>query len=195
MILAVLFMTGCPSNPEGEVEEPCFCTANYEPVCGIDNLTYSNSCNAECDNIEIDYEGECKKDIVYCEEDDCPNDMVCNEEGICEQEFKVLKCDVDEQETWIKGQFLYFEDVFDRGYLYMPSGYYTRKEDNSGWMFRHYDNVENNYYTKTLSYIETGAMPNDVPITCVETEEDLPEGFQSFLAGHSVKLEENGLEN
>lgn len=36
-----------------------YCTTLYAPVCGIDNQTYSNSCNASIEGIEVKYQGEC----------------------------------------------------------------------------------------------------------------------------------------
>ena len=42
-------------------EEPIMCMALYAPVCGVDGVTYGNSCNAEAAKVEVAYEGECKK--------------------------------------------------------------------------------------------------------------------------------------
>lgn len=42
-------------------EEKILCTAEYAPVCGEDDVTYSNACVAEEQNkIKIAYKGECK---------------------------------------------------------------------------------------------------------------------------------------
>lgn len=38
----------------------CNCENTYEPVCGINNITYGNKCLIACDKIDIQYEGECK---------------------------------------------------------------------------------------------------------------------------------------
>jgi hypothetical protein len=37
------------------------CTAQFDPVCGCNNKTYSNSCEAERVGIKTYSKGECKK--------------------------------------------------------------------------------------------------------------------------------------
>lgn len=38
----------------------CNCDDSYEPVCGVNNVTYGNKCLIACDKIDIQYDGECK---------------------------------------------------------------------------------------------------------------------------------------
>jgi hypothetical protein len=74
---ALLFyaLIECKSAPTGDpkgdgilndqcLEKPqadCMCTRQYAPVCGCNNKTYGNSCEAECNGITSYSDGECAK--------------------------------------------------------------------------------------------------------------------------------------
>lgn len=52
-------------------EKPAACITLWNPVCGKDGKTYSNSCFAKLAGVEVDYEDECKEKV--CQTDaDCP---------------------------------------------------------------------------------------------------------------------------
>merc|ERR1711915_772845 len=40
-------------------DQGCICPAIFSPVCGIDGKTYSNSCEASCQNAKVACEGDC----------------------------------------------------------------------------------------------------------------------------------------
>ena len=47
----------CIENPK----EDCVCTLQYDPVCGCNNKTYGNVCEANCAGITSYTSGSCQK--------------------------------------------------------------------------------------------------------------------------------------
>jgi hypothetical protein len=61
LALVVPFLGGAHGcEPEPPPPPECICTADYSPVCGVDGITYSNPCAAECEGVEIAHPGECE---------------------------------------------------------------------------------------------------------------------------------------
>lgn len=63
LLAGALILPGC-KNTEKCVEKPCegFCTKEYRPVCGCNDKTYGNACEAECHGITEYTEGPCKNE-------------------------------------------------------------------------------------------------------------------------------------
>jgi hypothetical protein len=55
-------------NDTQDVE--CTCSQDYLPVCGADNRTYQNLCNATCAGIRVQYDGKCKPITPLCTDND-----------------------------------------------------------------------------------------------------------------------------
>lgn len=59
---SLLLIPKCSSDEDcvqGVKNEDCICIEIYEPVCGCNQKTYSNSCFAACDGITSYEPGEC----------------------------------------------------------------------------------------------------------------------------------------
>lgn len=64
ILFILLFVFACEEDDKcpQEVPEYCArvdCSTNYEPVCGCDGRTYTNSCIADCSGITSYSLGEC----------------------------------------------------------------------------------------------------------------------------------------
>jgi len=62
LMFAGLFTTGFKpqANCVEEIQEDCFCTQEYRPVCGCNFKTYANSCIARCSGIDEYRMGPCR---------------------------------------------------------------------------------------------------------------------------------------
>ena len=64
-LYVLIFIIGCTDSSEiipctiSEISNDIACIEIYEPVCGCNNVTYSNECYAEVSGISNWTEGEC----------------------------------------------------------------------------------------------------------------------------------------
>ena len=71
--------------------EECVCPEVYEPECGLDGFTYSNSCIRECQGVPLLNEGECRQGVNICEGLDPSEELSCDQ--VCSA---VSSCFVDQ---------------------------------------------------------------------------------------------------
>lgn len=66
ILLFLLFGTVACKSTQGEEcvevrKEDCMCTKQYDPVCGCNDKTYGNACEAECNGITNYTKGACNE--------------------------------------------------------------------------------------------------------------------------------------
>ena len=82
------FCLRAPGDCDGKgrcSEKPEACDADYTPVCGCDNQTYSNECDAAAAGVSIATEGECTSGGACVSNYDCFDTEYCAKNtGDCE---------------------------------------------------------------------------------------------------------------
>lgn len=89
----------CKKQKEVTVEEgPTMCTLQYDPVCGVDWVTYGNSCSAW--KVKVAYAGECNLESWVSEGSEWGYEWISNDENF----YNHIKANLSkkaQQKVWI----------------------------------------------------------------------------------------------
>jgi len=103
-----------------------------------------------------------------------------------------LVCEISGIEYHVSGQFIYhINDRLDK-IVYTPKGEYLKPKGYDRWQFRIYLDKEDNTFTNTMEYIESGKLPSDEIVECVAVD-SLPLIFTNFLNSHRGLYEKEAI--
>lgn len=58
--LSLFITTSCKKTCKENPVNDCYCSEEYSPVCGCNDKTYSNACEAHCAGVDDYKEGSCE---------------------------------------------------------------------------------------------------------------------------------------
>ena len=89
--ISIGFITTDPNfiiEPRVVEEKPVPCTLEWVPMCGVDGVTYGNSCMLDAANVKLDYSGECIVKEISVHPSIMPNMATVGDVLLIEVEFR-----------------------------------------------------------------------------------------------------------